>query len=102
MYWSDSQTRSLATPAFDMQCRTMHPKNIVDEELDWRVLRQTSAAALSASRIVATRWHADNERMLEFGAETTADRHIVKIVLRTMNIRLSVSGRTVQDGLATP
>ncbi len=39
---------------------------------------------------------------LEFGAETTADCHVVKIVLRTLNIRFSVSGRTVQDGVTTP
>jgi AraC-like DNA-binding protein len=80
----------------------MHPKHIVDNETEWRVLRQTSATALSASRVLATRWHAGSERTLEFGAETTADCHVVKIVLRTMNIRFSMSGRTVQDGVTTP
>jgi len=45
---------------------------------------------------------AGSERSLEFGAETAADCHVVKIVLRTMNIRFSVSGRTVQDGVTTP
>jgi AraC-like DNA-binding protein len=80
----------------------MHPKYIVDDEREWRVLRQTSATALSASKVIATRWHAGGNRTLEFGAETTADCHVVKIVLRTMNIRFSVSGRTVQDGVITP
>jgi AraC family transcriptional regulator len=80
----------------------MHPKHIVDNETEWRVLRQTSATALSASRVLVTRWHAGSERTLEFGAETTADCHVVKIVLQTMNIRFSVSGRTVQDGVTTP
>src|SRR3984893_19233685 len=47
--------------------------------------------------LIATPWHSRNERTLEFGAETTAERHVVKIVLRTMNIRSSVCGRTVQD-----
>ena len=45
---------------------------------------------------------AGSERTLECGAETAADCHVVKIVLRTMNIRFSVSGRTVQDGVTTP
>jgi AraC-like DNA-binding protein len=80
----------------------MLPRNIVDDEPEWRVLRQSSAAALSASRVVATRWHAGSERTLEFGAETIADCHVVKIVLRTMNIRFSVSGRIVHDGVTTP
>jgi AraC family transcriptional regulator len=80
----------------------MFPGNIVDDEPEWRVLRQRSAAALSASRIVATRWHAGSERALEFDAQTIADCHVVKIVLRTTNIRFSVSGRTVQDGVTTP
>lgn len=80
----------------------MQPKNIIDDEPEWRVLRQSSATSLSASRVIATRWQAGSEQTLEFGAETTADCHVVKIVLRTMNIRFSVSGRTVQDGVTTP
>src|SRR4029077_19014474 len=47
-------------------------------------------------------WRGGSDRTLEFGAETTPDCHVVKIVLRTMNIRFSVSGRTVQDGVTTP
>jgi AraC-like DNA-binding protein len=80
----------------------MHRTNIVDDEPDWRVPRQTSAMALSASKVVATRWHARSERTQEFGAETPADCHVVKIVLRNTNIRFTVSGRTVHDGLTTP
>jgi AraC-like DNA-binding protein len=80
----------------------MYPENIVADEPAWRVLRETSATALSASKVIATRWRAGGERTQEFGAETSADCHVVKIVLRTMNIRFSVSGRTVQDGVTTP
>jgi len=80
----------------------MHPENIIADEPAWRVPRQTSATASSASSVIATRWRAGSERTLEFGAETAADCHVVKIVLRTMNIRFSVSGRTVQDGVTTP
>src|SRR3979490_2005671 len=102
MYRSDSQTHAPAAPTFDVQCSLMHPRNIVDDEPDWRVPRQTSATALSASKVVATRWHAGSERTQEFSAETPADCHVVKIVLRNTNIRFSVSGRTVQDGVTTP
>src|SRR5260370_2869236 len=80
----------------------MPPENIITDEPEWRVLRQTSATASSASKLIATRWRAGSERTLEFDAETTADCHVVKIVLRTMSIRFSVSGRTVQDGVTTP
>jgi AraC family transcriptional regulator len=102
MHCFDSQTGSLGTSVFELHCGAMHPQNIVDDEPEWRVLRQTSALALSASSVIATRWHAATKRTLEFCAETAADCHVVKIVLRTMNIRLSVLGQTVQDGVTTP
>jgi AraC family transcriptional regulator len=89
-------------PVVAVHCSAMHTQDIVDDEPEWRVLRQNSAAPLAASKVIATRWQAGSQRTLEFGAETAADRHVVKIVLRTMNIRLSVSARTVQDGVITP
>jgi len=102
MYHADSQTDAAAPSIFDVQCSPMHRTNIVDDEPDWRVPRQTSAMALSASKVVATRWYADSARTQEFGAETPTDWHVVKIVLRNTNIRFSVSGRIVQDGPTTP
>jgi AraC family transcriptional regulator len=102
MLGSDSQTGSPVPSVFDVDCGPMHRRNIVDDEPEWRVLRHTPAKVLSASRVIATRWRASSERTLEFGAETTADYHVVKIVLRTMNIQFSVSGRTVHDGVTTP
>jgi AraC family transcriptional regulator len=79
----------------------------IDDEPGWRVLPRTSpvassASASSASKVIATRWHAVAETSQEFGAQTAVDRHVVKIVLRNMNLRLSVAGRTVLDGLVTP
>jgi AraC family transcriptional regulator len=89
-------------PQFNVQCSPTQSKNVIDDEPQWRVPCRTSALALSASKVVATRWRGGGERTLEFGAETTADRHVVKIVLRSMNIRFSVSGRTVHDGVTMP
>src|SRR6266853_1562965 len=80
----------------------MYPENIIADEPAWRVPRQTPATDSSASKVIATRWRAGSERTLEFGAETAVDYHVVKIVLRSMNIRFSASGRTVQDGVTTP
>ena len=99
---SDSRAGSQGTSVSEVHCSPMYAENIVADEPAWRVPRQTSATASSASKVIATRWRAGSERTLEFGAETAADCHVMKIVLRTMNIRFSVSGRTVQDGVTTP
>jgi AraC-like DNA-binding protein len=74
---------------------------VIEDELEWRVLRQASAA-FPAARVIATRWHSAAERTQEFGARTADDAYVVKIVLRSMNMQLSVAGRTIQDGTATP
>jgi AraC family transcriptional regulator len=102
MYRADSQPDAAAASIFDARCSPIHRTNIVDDEPDWRVPRSTSAIVSSASKILASRWHASSERAQEFGAETPADCHVVKIVLRTMNIQFRVGGRIVQDGLITP
>jgi AraC-like DNA-binding protein len=102
MHCSAFQTGSLPASVSDVRCSPIDPTSIVDDEREWRVLRQTSTNALSASRVISARWRGDREAAREFAAETGADGHVVKIVLRTMNIRLSVSGRIVQDGIITP
>jgi AraC family transcriptional regulator len=98
---SDSQAGSTIHLPLDAQCSSMHRPNIVDDESDWRVLRQSSVMPLSPSKVHASRWQACRERSHELSAETPADRHIIKIALRNTNIWFSVSGRTVQDGLIT-
>ena len=99
---SDSRAGSRSTSVSEVRCSPIYPESIVADEAEWRVPRRTFATASSTSKVIATRWRAVSERTLEFGAETTADCHVVKIVLRTLNIRFSVSGRTVQDGVTTP
>src|SRR5271154_6095437 len=102
MYCADSQTDCAAASRFDGRYSPIHRSNIVDDEPDWRVPRSTSALTSSPSRILVTRWHANGERAQEVRAETPADCHVVKIVLRTMNIQFQVGARIVQDGLTTP
>jgi AraC family transcriptional regulator len=99
---SDSRSGSRVTSASEVHCSPSSAEKIVADEPVWRVPHQTCMGASSASRVIATRWRAASERTVEFGAETAADCHIVKIVLRTMNIRFSVAGRSVKDGVATP
>ena len=75
--------------------------NIVYNEAEWRALPQSSELASSGLRVIASRWRAATEVPEEFGAETADNYHVVKVALRTMDIRLSAAGRTVQDGVAT-
>jgi AraC family transcriptional regulator len=76
--------------------------NFVVDEPAWRTLPRAAAADPADRKVMATRWHALAQRPREACAETAEDCHVVKIVLRNMNMRLSVAGRTVQDGVATP
>jgi AraC-like DNA-binding protein len=88
-------------PHLCAQPDTRHRGAVADER-DWRVLPSEAAVDLSASQVVATRWHAATDDTREVRAETAPDCHVVMVVLRNMNIRLSAGGRTVQDGVATP
>jgi AraC family transcriptional regulator len=76
--------------------------NIVVDEPEWRALPQGSPMASSGARVIATRWRAIMKGMRESSAQTADDRHVVKIVLRSMNFRLLAAGRTVQDGVVLP
>src|SRR5258708_32635687 len=99
---ADSQTDAPVASIFDARFSPMYHPDIVSDERDWRVPDEVSAMASSASKIIATRWRCGEERAQEWGTETPANCHVVKSVLRGMNIHFRVSGRTVQDGLATP
>jgi AraC family transcriptional regulator len=76
--------------------------NTIAQESEWRTLPEPCVAASLERRIIATRWCAITEGVQVACAETTPDSHVVKIVLRTMNIRLSVAGETVHDGAIPP
>jgi AraC family transcriptional regulator len=93
---------SIGVSALAVPSHPTRAESIVNEEPEWRVLPQSCARAVSAPRVIASRWRASSQQTLEFAAETTADCHVVKIVLRTMKICFSMSGRTVQDGVTTP
>jgi len=50
------------------------------------------------SQVRVTRWQSHERQTQEVCADTPSGFHVVKIVLKNMNIRLSLAGRTVQDG----
>jgi len=91
----------LAAP-FAAQPSQEAPSPIIGTEAEWRAAPSTMLTALSSPRALPTRWRAFIPEPCTFEAETPGDRHVVKFVLRTMNIRLSVDGRIVHDGVAMP
>jgi AraC family transcriptional regulator len=73
---------------------------IVDDEPAWRSLPAACADGAPTTRVIATRWHSLDQDTREVRAETPADRHLVAIVLRNEDVRFSLGGRIVHDGLA--
>jgi AraC family transcriptional regulator len=73
--------------------------SIIADEPQWR-LRPHRAG--EAPMVTATRWRSLDHTTLEVSTETSGDCHVVAIVLRTENVRFSVSGRTVHVGIAMP
>jgi AraC family transcriptional regulator len=92
--WSSPTTPAVRSPKRSV--------NIIAEESEWRLRPPGSEAPSSGPRVVATRWRALDNETRETCALAADDCHLVKIVLRCMNVHLSVSGRTVLDGVATP
>jgi AraC-like DNA-binding protein len=76
--------------------------DIIVDETEWCVPPGGCLPAAAGERMVATRWRAFEERVREASAVTPEDCHVIGIGLRSMNLRLSVSGRTVLDGAAMP
>jgi AraC family transcriptional regulator len=96
-------TDTVATIKSHIRCHQAEPAHLVLDEPTWRALPRTVMKPSSERRVIATRWQqAIIQQPREHLAETGDDNHVIKIVLRSMNIRLSVAGRTVQDGIVTP
>jgi AraC family transcriptional regulator len=74
----------------------------IESETEWRVLRHSKRQTGSAQRVTVARWQALEDKSREVSAETASDSHLVKIVLRTMNLRLNIDGKCIHDGVATP
>jgi AraC family transcriptional regulator len=93
---------SAAATAFETRCSQQYPIKIVEDELQWRLRPRGSEAASPGPRVIATRWCALEERTREVSTENPSDCHVVGIALRSVNQRLSVSGRATRDGVVMP
>jgi AraC family transcriptional regulator len=96
----DTQTISAAAIAFEEARRPAHAASIIEDETEWRLRPAGPSATASGSRVITTRWRSLEERAREVSAETPDDCHVVGIALRSLNARLSVSGRAVLEGAA--
>ena len=90
-----AQERAAGHPA-----PTAVPRAVIAAETAWR--RPPAPPGQVRPGILASRWESSEQRVQEVSAETTADRYLIGLVLRPTDIRLSVSGQVVQDGVASP
>src|SRR5580658_3462003 len=72
---------------------------LIAMETEWRRWPHGGEGAM---RVLTSRWQGYETENREFQAQTPADGHLVGIVLRTMNLALSIDGRCIYDGVATP
>jgi AraC-like DNA-binding protein len=70
---------------------------VLADEPAWRV-----APRVADTKAFATRWRAAEPQPRELHHQTPGDRHVVMIAMNTANIRFSVDGVTVHDGVAMP
>jgi AraC-like DNA-binding protein len=75
------------------------PPAVIPAETAWR--RPPASPGSVRPAILATRWESSEHRIHEVSAETAADCYLIGLVLRPTDIRLSVSGQVVQDGVAS-
>jgi AraC family transcriptional regulator len=74
-------------------------ESIVTTERVWREPPPQRPGTAECARVTATRWQADGDRVSEHTATTASDCHVAKLVVRGIDIRLTVAGRIVQDGI---
>lgn len=90
-----------ALPETDFASGSSRCAAFVADETNWRV-PLPMAQTVTGSRIRATRWRTLDRHARECRADAPSDCHVVKVVLRSTNMRLAVGARAVQDGVATP
>jgi hypothetical protein len=88
-------------PTYNVKRRHAGLVTIVEKEREWRA-QPSGYAAWSEPKVGITRWRSLEQRTREVSAETPSDGHLILIVMRNKNVRLSSSGRVVHDGAAIP
>lgn len=100
MVYSTALTALNATTALAANLTQIPPARIIDDEPAWRRLPAGHRAGSPQLRVIASRWHSLDQRTQEVQAETPTDRHVVAIVLRNEDVRLTIAGRVIHDGAA--
>jgi|SRR5215472_724579 len=90
------QATAASNPASDA---FLHSDSVLADELVWRVL---PAGSSLGSSVIATRWRGAGPQPREIHHETPHDRHLIMVVMNTANIRFSINGATIHDGVAMP
>ena len=77
------------------------PAPVIEDERAWRA-QPAGRSRSSEPKIVVTRWRALDQQAREVNAQTPDDEHLVSIVLRNEDVRISVGGRILHDGSVLP
>jgi AraC family transcriptional regulator len=93
----DPTTAAASNPVF--ADAFIHNESVLADEPAWRML---PAGSSLGSKVIATRWRAAGPQPCEIHHETPREAHLVMVVMNTANIRFSVNGATIHDGVAMP
>jgi AraC family transcriptional regulator len=85
--------------AFPTQRRLSNPVDVIADEEEWRIRPRGTPPV---SRVIGTRWRVFDAGPREDSALTPDDCHVIGIPLRSTNLRLTITGRTVLDGAVMP
>jgi AraC family transcriptional regulator len=100
MFNHGSTAAAALVPMLPVRGYGADPANIVEDEITWRA-RPAARSRSSEPKVTVTRWRALDQRTREVSAQTPADEHMVAIVLRNEDVRMTVGGRIVHDGPVT-
>jgi len=96
----DGDVRPGAAHGSDVRAGDSPGRVIIEDEIGWRLAPGGAQSVSEASRITTTRWRNREDGIRECSTETGLGCHVISIVLRNEDVRLSISGRPVHDGIA--
>jgi AraC-like DNA-binding protein len=101
MFYQPTETYSVTNAIPEVGLGQADATSPIYDEVQWRALPEHLSWG-SERLVIPSRWSSFAPRVAECDAQTGADCHLVKIVLREMDIRLTVDDLTVHDGVVRP
>jgi AraC family transcriptional regulator len=101
MLEANTRNSVIAVAPFVLRSYPRYPSGIIADEPQWRT-PGSGAPSTGTPRVLATRWRSFEQTTHEAAAVTPNDCHVIGIAMRSMDVRLSIAGRTVLDGGAMP